>query len=179
MINYYYDNTNELKPYTHQLDANDNTLPPDNALRTPPPEKHGFWPCCKNGEWVLIENNRGQTAYNIETKSSVEIDYLGPIRDGFTLLEPFEFCMWDKKTKNWVLNESQKNTAIIQKNESIKNSFLAAANEKIAVLQDIIDLDMCESNEDEQLKQWKKYRILVTRVDVNQLDVKFPAEPVK
>ena len=177
MINYYYDNTNKLKPYTHQLDANDNTLPPDNALRTPPPEKHGFWPCCKNGEWVLIENNRGQTAYNIETKSSVEIDYLGPIRDGFTLLEPFEFCMWDKKTKNWVLDESQKNTAIIQKNESIKNSFLAAANEKIAVLQDIIDLDMCESNESEQLKQWKKYRILVIRVDTNQIDVKWPEQP--
>ena len=85
--------------------------------------------------------------------------------------------MWDKKTKNWVLDESKKNTAIIQKNESIKNSFLAAANEKIAVLQDIIDLDMCESNESEQLKQWKKYRILVIRVDTNQLDIEWPKQP--
>ncbi|OCF95526.1 hypothetical protein A9G08_04555 [Gilliamella sp. wkB195] len=177
MINYYYDNTNELKPYTHQLDANADTLPPDNALRTPPPEKHGFWPCFKNGAWVLIENHRGKTSYNIETTESVEIDYVGPVRDGFTLLEPFEFCVWDKKTKSWVLDEDQKNAAIIQKNESIKNSFLAAANEKIAVLQDIIDLDMCESNESEQLKQWKKYRILVIRVDTNQLDIEWPKQP--
>ena len=64
-------------------------------------------------------------------------------------------------------------------NESQQQRLISAANEKISILQDIIDLDMCESNEDEQLKQWKKYRILVTRVDVNQLDVKFPAEPVK
>ena len=64
-------------------------------------------------------------------------------------------------------------------NESQQQRLISGANEKISILQDIIDLDMCESNEDEQLKQWKKYRILVTRVDVNQLDVKFPAEPVK
>lgn len=64
-------------------------------------------------------------------------------------------------------------------NESQQQRLISVANEKISILQDIIDLDMCESNEDEQLKQWKKYRILVTRVDVNQLDVKFPAEPVK
>ena len=99
------------------------------------------------------------------------------IRDGFTLLEPFEFCMWDKKTKNWVLDESQKNTAIIKKNESIKNLLLATSNEKITILQDIIELDMCESNESEQLKQWKKYRILVIRVDTNQIDVQWPEQP--
>jgi hypothetical protein len=43
MINYYFDNTNELKPFTHELEANDNTLPPDNALRVEPKFKDGYW----------------------------------------------------------------------------------------------------------------------------------------
>lgn len=177
MINYYYDNTNELKPYSHQLEANDDTMPPDNALRIAPRFKDGYYPCEQNGKWVLVEDNREKTAFNIETKDTVKIDYLGELKAGFTLLEPFEFCIWDKKTKTWVLDENQKNTAIIQKNESIKNLLLATSNEKIALLQDIIDLDIRESNEDEQLKQWKKFRILVTRVDTNQIDVKWPEQP--
>lgn len=67
----------------------------------------------------------------------------------------------------------------IYMNESKKQYLINEATQKIALLQDIIDLDMQESNEEEHLKNWKKYRILLTRVDVNQLNVKFPAEPVK
>ena len=62
-------------------------------------------------------------------------------------------------------------------NESQKQRLISAANEKITILQDIIELDMCESNETEQLKQWKKYRILVIRVDTNQLDIEWPKQP--
>ncbi|WP_167370061.1 hypothetical protein [Gilliamella bombi] len=36
MINYYFDNKNELRPFTHELEANDDTLSPDNALRIAP-----------------------------------------------------------------------------------------------------------------------------------------------
>lgn len=99
------------------------------------------------------------------------------IFDDLTYSEPppSGFHKWDGE--KWVLDKNKKNAAIIQKNESVKNLLLATSNEKITILQDIIDLDMCESNEYEQLKQWKKYRILVTRVDVNQIDVKWPEQP--
>ena len=62
-------------------------------------------------------------------------------------------------------------------NESQQQRLISAANEKISILQDIIDLDMCESNEAEQLKQWKKYRILLTRVDASDVNVVFPSKP--
>lgn len=62
-------------------------------------------------------------------------------------------------------------------NQSIKTALIDEANEKIAVLQDVIDLDMCESNENEQLKQWKKYRILLTRVDTSDVNALFPEKP--
>ena len=69
------------------------------------------------------------------------------------------------------------NEQIVSQNKTIKNSLISEANEKIAILQDIIDLDMCESNESEQLKQWKKYRILLTRVDASDVNVVFPEKP--
>jgi hypothetical protein len=175
MINYYFDDTNELRPFTHELEANDNTLPPDNALRIAPEFKDGYWPCMQNGAWVLVEDNRDKTVYNIETKEAKKIDYLGKIKSGFTELKPFEFCKWSG-TK-WVLDEYAKNEHLIKNNQLLKNSLLNDANEKIAILQDIIDLDMQETDEEARLKAWKKYRILLTRVDASDVNAVFPVKP--
>ena len=65
----------------------------------------------------------------------------------------------------------------IYTNESKKQQLINEAIQKIALLQDIIDLDMQESNEEEQLKQWKKYRILLTRVDASDINAVFPEKP--
>ncbi|MCX8583463.1 MULTISPECIES: tail fiber assembly protein [unclassified Gilliamella] len=69
------------------------------------------------------------------------------------------------------------NEQIVSQNKTIKNALISEANKKIAILQDIIDLDMQESNEEEQLKQWKKYRILLTRVDASDVNAAFPEKP--
>ena len=65
----------------------------------------------------------------------------------------------------------------IYTNESKKQQLINETIQKIALLQDIIDLDMQESNEEEQLKQWKKYRILLTRVDASDINAVFPEKP--
>ncbi|KFA59044.1 hypothetical protein GAPWKB11_0933 [Gilliamella apicola] len=62
-------------------------------------------------------------------------------------------------------------------NESKQQQLINVANEKIAILQDIIELDMQAANEEEQLKQWKKYRISLMRVDINQSDINWPEQP--
>lgn len=66
---------------------------------------------------------------------------------------------------------------IIANNELIKSRLLDEANNKLEILQDIIDLDMQENNEDEQLKAWKKYRILLTRIDTNNIEITWPIKP--
>ena len=176
MINYYFDNTNELKPFTHQLDATDDTLPPDNALRIAPEFKEGFYPCENNGEWVQVADHRDKTVYNTETKESFKIDYLGPIKEGFTLLEPFQFSRWNGK--KWVLDEDEQKEFKIKQNKILKNSLLNEANENISILQDSIDFDIAEDGDEEKLKAWKKYRILLNRIDVNQApDIEWPEKP--
>ena len=175
MINYYFDNTNELKPYTHQLDANDDTLAPDNALRVKPEFKVGFHPCEKNGEWIQIEDHRDKTVYDIETKESAKVDYLGPIKTGFTLLKPFQFSKWDEE--KWVLDENEQNEFKIKQNKAQKNLLLNEANENISILQDAIDFDMSENGDEEKLKLWKKKRILLNRIDASDINVIFPEKP--
>jgi len=175
MINYYFDNTNALKPYTHQLDANDDTLPPDNALRIAPEFKEGFHPCEKNGTWVQVSDHRDKTVYNTETKESAKVDYLGPIKTGFTLLKPFQFSKWDEE--KWVLDEDEQNAFKIKQNKSLKNSLLNEANKNISILQDAIDLDMSEDGDEEKLKAWKKYRVLLNRIDASDINVIFPEKP--
>ena len=175
MINYYFDNTNEMRPYTHQLDANDDTLAPDNALRVEPKFKEGYWPCEKDGGWYLVADHRDKTVYNIETQESSKVDYLGPINEGFTLMEPSQFSKWDGK--KWILDEDEQNAFKVKQNKSLKNSLLNEANENISLLQDAIDLDMAEDGDEDKLKAWKKYRILLNRIDISNITVVFPEKP--
>ncbi|OTQ49354.1 tail fiber assembly protein [Gilliamella apis] len=175
MKNYYFDITNELKPFTQQLDANKDTLAPDNALRIAPEFKEGYHPCEKNGTWVLVEDHRGEIVYDIETKASAKVDYLGPIKTGFTLLKPFQFGKWDEE--KWVLDENEQNTFKIKQNKSQKNLLLNEANENISILQDAIDLEMSEDGDEEKLKAWKKYRILLNKIDATDINVIFPEKP--
>lgn len=68
---------------------------------------------------------------------------------------------------------------IIAKNKLEKQKRLDTANKTIEILQDIIDLEMSSGDEADQLKLWKRYRVLLTRVDVNSadVDVDFPLPP--
>lgn len=66
---------------------------------------------------------------------------------------------------------------IIFNNKIRKDNLIIEANEKIKILEDIIELEMQEANEEEQIKEWKRYRILLTRIDINNTDIKFPPKP--
>ncbi|WP_387492378.1 tail fiber assembly protein [Photorhabdus sp. RM96S] len=55
---------------------------------------------------------------------------------------------------------------------------LQQANETISLLQDSVDLEVATDAEKEALLEWRKYRVLLTRVDVNKApDVAWPEVP--
>lgn len=175
MINYYFNQTDELHPYTMTAEANDNTIAPDNALRIKPEFKDGFHPCEKNGAWVLIEDNRGTKIYSTETKQELTIDYLGKVKDGYTTKKPEQFNKWDGK--KWIEDTDAKNADLIIQNQFLKEALLSDAVKEISLLQDAIDLDMAEDGDVEKLKEWKQYRILLNRVDTNVIPCEFPNKP--
>ena len=66
---------------------------------------------------------------------------------------------------------------LIAEAEQRKQSLLVEANNAIAPLQDAVDLDMATDEEITLLKKWKKYRVLLNRLDVSDVDVVFPEQP--
>ena len=63
-------------------------------------------------------------------------------------------------------------------NLSQKAALMDAASERISVLQDAVDLEMATDAETAALPLWKKYRVLLSRIDVNTSDdVVWPTSP--
>ncbi|TLI63199.1 tail fiber assembly protein [Escherichia sp. E1130] len=62
--------------------------------------------------------------------------------------------------------------------ETTKVKLIDAANKSISPLQDAVDLDMATDEETAQLQLWKKYRVLLSRVDTSEAPViEWPITP--
>lgn len=61
-----------------------------------------------------------------------------------------------------------------------KNAGMNSATNEISVLQDAADLDMATDEEMAQLAAWKKYRVLMSRVDPSKApDIDWPEPPTQ
>ncbi len=66
----------------------------------------------------------------------------------------------------------------IREAEETKNSLKQVAGEQIAPLQDAVDLEIATEEEASLLAAWKKYRVLLNRVDTStSQDIEWPALP--
>lgn len=62
--------------------------------------------------------------------------------------------------------------------EGTQSSLLQEAKDKIAILQDAVDLNMATEDEKFQLIEWKKYRVLLTRIKPDDApDIEWPVKP--
>ena len=99
------------------------------------------------------------------------------IFDDLTYSEPKPSLFHEWDGFEWVFNYKLETSHKRTENEALKVGFLKQVNEKIAYLQDAVDLEIATSEELEQLKVWKNYRVLLNRIDVNDVDVVFPEQP--
>lgn len=117
-----------------------------------------------SGEWpedaILVDNN-------IYHEFSSEIAPEGKIR-----------IAGDSGLPEWADLPLPTRDYLISLAESKKNQLLSNATAVIAPLQDAVDLEMATSNEIYSLQEWKKYRVLVNRVDISAApDIEWPEEP--
>ncbi|WP_373920965.1 tail fiber assembly protein [Salmonella enterica] len=126
--------------------------------------------------WSLHEDHRGEMVYDTTTGNQVYISAPGPLPENVTSVSlGGEYQKWDSKAKVWVKDEAAEKAAQLRQAEETKNRLLQIASEKIAPLQDAVDLDIATDDEKAQLDEWKKYRILVNRVDTSNPD--WPEKP--
>ena len=74
------------------------------TLEKPLKEKGGSVSVWNGSKWEYKENHLGKTIYSTETKESKTVDYVGEIQQGWTLLEPIQFGVWNGS--EWVDNRT-------------------------------------------------------------------------
>ncbi|EAB8520997.1 tail fiber assembly protein [Salmonella enterica] len=125
--------------------------------------------------WSLQEDHRGETVYDTTTGNQVYISEPGPLPENVTSVSPGgEYQKWDGKA--WVKDEAAEAAARLREAEGTKSRLLLMASGKIAPLQDAVDLDEATDKEKASLLAWRKYRVLVSRVDTTNPD--WPYVPV-
>ncbi|EFS2931199.1 phage minor tail protein G [Escherichia coli] len=78
----------------------------------------------------------------------------------------------------WVKDAEAEKLFRIREAEETKNSLMQVASEHIAPLQDAVDLEIATEEETSLLEAWKKYRVLLNRVDTSTApDIEWPEEP--
>ncbi|PTU36462.1 tail fiber assembly protein, partial [Salmonella enterica] len=128
--------------------------------------------------WSLHEDHRGETVYDTTAGNQMYISDPGPLPENVTSVSPGgEYQKWDSKAKVWVKDEAAETAARLREAEGNKSRLLQMASGKIAPLQDAVDLGIATDDEKAQLDEWKKYRVLVNRVDTTNPD--WPQKPAQ
>lgn len=145
----------------------------------PPDIPAGFVAVFNSDEasWHLVEDHRGKTVYDVASGDALFISELGPLPENVTWLSPEgEFQKWNGTA--WVKDTEAEKLFRIREAEETKNNLMQVASEHIAPLQDAADLEIATEEEISLLEAWKKYRVLLNRVDTSTAqDIEWPALP--
>lgn len=152
---------------------------PANAYLNAPENVNENRAIIHNGQnWTYPSDYRGQAVYSIYTGEKLTITNVGDVPPDYTLLEPTsEFDSWDGE--KWFLDTDKQQQHYINIATAQKKQLLNEANTQIEYLQDAIDANIATDNEKTLYAEWKKYRVLLNRVDVDlSPDIEWPTEPV-
>ncbi len=154
---------------------------PSNAVELPAP----LGAPAAGHVWVLVdgtpqerEDRRG-TYYSTEDGRAVRVEEVGPLPGNVTPTpRPSEFHEW--AGADWALNEAAQSAALAAQVKQQRDAALHEATTRIAPLQDAVDLGMATEAEAEQLRQWKVYRVQLSRIEQQAgfpASVDWPAAP--
>ncbi|WP_241622832.1 tail fiber assembly protein [Rosenbergiella australiborealis] len=165
------------------LGANDETIPEgvsipgSSTLFAPGEYAAGRVWVFASGTWTLNEDYRGQTYYSTKDQHTIMIKEIGPPPSDYVALAPTSpFDVWDGSS--WVIDKEAEQKAAIDSASGGKTQRLQQATDTINPLQDAVDLEMATDEEKAQLTAWRKYRVLLTRVDTSTApDIDWPQAP--
>ena len=131
-----------------------------------------------NGQqWTYPKDLRGTIIYSTETGVETTMQEVGEIPEGYTTSKPTsEFDSWDGK--KWQLDVSKQHQYEVNQASAKKNQLIADATAQISYLQDAVESEIASEQETQLLAEWKKYRVLVNRIDIEQApNIDWPSQP--
>ncbi len=167
------------------LNSTDEYLPvgvglPANSCTDAPPDTQEGYVACRSSDlsnWMIVPDYRGKTAYNMQTRLPQEVTEIGELPETLTFKKPVtDYDKWDGQ--EWVVDKDLLKSHQIEEARQQKTTLLRQANETLSLLQDSVDLEIATEAEKTALLAWKKYRVLLSRVDTSQVpDVEWPEVP--
>ncbi|TDB61665.1 tail fiber assembly protein [Photorhabdus khanii] len=143
------------------------------------PDSHDMAVCrSADGKyWEIVPDYRGKIAYNTLTQAQIEITEIGELPGTMTFKKPdTDYDKWNGK--EWVVDKDLLKSHQINEAKQQQAARLQQANETLSLLQDSVDLEVATDSEKAALLEWKKYRVLLSRVDTSQApDVEWPEVP--
>ena len=128
-------------------------------------------------QWTYPKDLRGTKIYSIDTGGETILQEVGEIPDGFTELKPTsEFDSWDGK--KWQFDKNKQHQYEVNQASIKKNQLLSEAASQLSYLQDAVDSQIASEQETQLLVEWKKYRVLVNRIDIELApNIEWPNQP--
>lgn len=155
------------------------SIPANACTDEPLAAKMGFVVCrtLKGDGWEYQPDHRGETVWNVRTGEEQQITKPGDYPSDTTLNPPSTpYDKWNGE--RWVTDEAEKAAADIAEATATKAALIKSAAEKIEPLQDAVELDMATEEEKSRYDAWRKYRVLLTRVDTSLApDIDWPEPP--
>ena len=141
---------------------------PANAYLEAPKNVQDNQAIIHNGQqWTYPTDLRGTKVYSTRTGAEKIMQEVGEIPEGYTTLKPgSEFDKWDGK--KWQLDKNKQHQSQVNQATTQKKQLIAEATSQISYLQDAVDSQIASEQEIQLLAEWKKYRALVNRIDVQQ-----------
>lgn len=162
----------EIREYTGWSDEYINigvSMPGNSTDIEPEQELEGYVLIFNGDKWEQREDHRGMTAYAISDRKASIVDYIGDIREGFTLSIPStQFDKWDGN--KWVTDTAEQSASKVLENTQQKAALIIEATNFIAPLIDARDGGYIDDSDIPLLSAWQKYRYALTKVD--------PSKPV-
>ncbi|OCG45166.1 hypothetical protein A9G28_12885 [Gilliamella sp. Fer1-1] len=151
--------------------------PPHVCLDAPQPVDNEHAIVRVGDEWVYPADHRGKKIYLKSTGEESTVTGIGDIPDDYTLLKPSgEFDVWNGK--KWEIDKEKQHQHYVNLAIAQKNQLLNEAKTQIEFLQDAIDAEIATDDEQKLYAEWKKYRVLLNRIDVNDAEnVEWPEKP--
>ena len=144
------------------------SIPANSCTDKPLADKKGYV-VCRNSKltgWEYLVDHRGETVWNVKTGAAEVISAPGDYPPDTTIYAPATpYDKWNGE--RWVTDETAQREAEIEAAEATKSALIKDASEQIAPLQDAVELDMATDAEKASFNAWRKYRVLLTRVDTS------------
>ncbi|HGJ5860295.1 MAG TPA: tail fiber assembly protein [Arsenophonus nasoniae] len=128
-------------------------------------------------KWEYPADYRGKTVFNTENQADSVVDYIGEIKDGFTLLEPkTPFDQWDGE--KWVTDKKSQKAAQIAEANYKKSSLINEAERVIRLLERKVKLGMATEEDKSLLQEWEVYSVKLYDIHTSSApDINWPENP--